>query len=1036
MKYGVPLVLLALVLAGYYFYMRVDEEIRVHVESLLAKRYEGLAVHVRSARLVEGEGIEVRGVSISNPRLDSLSGELVYVDEMRMSCATHVTDLVQGAPVISKLMLRGLRVRVTRLRDGRYSTEGLLPPPSRGGPSPKVVVQQGQFELIDQGKATASAYVLRDVNLTIDPPLNGGLYRVQGAISGDFIRGLRFSGEIDPERPLVHCAGNLEGLEVSPELRAALPTEVAKHLEVLAGFRGRTDVCFQLDHDPEAGKPWQFEVTGQLARGHLDHPKLPFPLGNIEAELTCNNEGLKLHRLSARGSDATIEVQGSWSGLSPASPGQLLVTVNRMPVDQRLHAVLPDHVSAFWDKFLPGGYVDLEGELTFDGTRWIPRAKVTCRDVEFTYYKFPYRLKRARGTIHLDDQVLHLDLTAFTGTQALAITGKVIEPGPDAALSMHLTGEKLPYDEALIAAMPDDIGRVLREINGRGTFNLVADIKKDKPGDPIHSQVQLSLNRASVRYEKFQYPVYDVTGTLHGQGTKIAEDPTRWRWSFENLVGRNASGQISCMGSLLPQDEGGLRLEFVGQALRLDSELRSALPERLRRVWDVVRPQGQINAVSSVQYLKGRPPVISVRLEPVGASMEPVHFPYRLDKLAGRVIYENGKVEWQRLRAQHGPVKMSSSGVGGLLSNGGWQLDFSELTADRLQFDRDRELVQALPPALRKVIQSLKPVGPVSLHGSLQLTGDPRPDVPVRSTWNLNLELQRVSVDVGVRLDGAFGTVSTSGEFDGTNYRTQGDLQLESIEFRGFQFSQIQGPFWADNKQVMLGSYHALREGSQGRPIPPGERRLKAQVTGGMVVGDCQVVLDQPPRFLLQASLSDGDLARYAGEMLAGRQKLKGRVNAYLMLGATADGSHTFKGHGRAVLQDADIYELPVMVALLKILSLRPPDTRAFSHSDLDFRVEGPYFYFDRIGFRGDAVSLRGNGSMNLDSEIHLKFYTVVGRDEFRVPLLDQVLGGASQELLEISVTGLLNDPHTSIRTLPNLTETLQQVFGQPATKK
>ena len=63
-KWGLMLAVAAAVVAVPYFYQRMDEEIRRRVEACLAKQYPDLGVSVRSAQLVEGQGVEIRGVSI------------------------------------------------------------------------------------------------------------------------------------------------------------------------------------------------------------------------------------------------------------------------------------------------------------------------------------------------------------------------------------------------------------------------------------------------------------------------------------------------------------------------------------------------------------------------------------------------------------------------------------------------------------------------------------------------------------------------------------------------------------------------------------------------------------------------------------------------------------------------------------------------------------------------------------------------------------------------------------------------------------
>ncbi len=81
-----------------FLYTRVDEEIRRRVEEKLQAHYVNLTVHVRFAKLVEGEGIEVREVSILDPRLSGPQAELAYIDEIFIACGTELGQLASGLP--------------------------------------------------------------------------------------------------------------------------------------------------------------------------------------------------------------------------------------------------------------------------------------------------------------------------------------------------------------------------------------------------------------------------------------------------------------------------------------------------------------------------------------------------------------------------------------------------------------------------------------------------------------------------------------------------------------------------------------------------------------------------------------------------------------------------------------------------------------------------------------------------------------------------------------------------------------------------
>jgi len=87
--------------------------------------------------------------------------------------------------------------------------------------------------------------------------------------------------------------------------------------------------------------------------------------------------------------------------------------------------------------------------------------------------------------------------------------------------------------------------------------------------------------------------------------------------------------------------------------------------------------------------------------------------------------------------------------------------------------------------------------------------------------------------------------------------------------------------------------------------------------------------------------------------------------------------------------------------------------------------------YFDRIDFNGDAISLVGKGQMDLQRRLNLTFHTVVGRDEYRIPILHELLGEASKQVLQIHVEGTLDNPITRKEAFPGINQALQQLQGE-----
>ncbi|GAH12502.1 unnamed protein product, partial [marine sediment metagenome] len=158
---------------------------------------------------------------------------------------------------------------------------------------------------------------------------------------------------------------------------------------------------------------------------------------------------------------------------------------------------------------------------------------------------------------------------------------------------------------------------------------------------------------------------------------------------------------------------------------------------------------------------------------------------------------------------------------------------------------------------------------------------------------------------------------------------------------------------------------------------------------------------------------------------------LSGKAFAELVMTGSTRGKHTFNGQGSLQLRDANMYELPIVLAVLNRMSSGKSDNTAFTNSDIAYRISNGYVYFDRFDLSGDAITLKGIGEMSLERQINLDFYSIVGREQLWSPIVRPFLGEASRQFLQIHVDGTLDNPITRQEVLPGLNETLQQLFPE-----
>lgn len=1017
------LALVVLVVALPYLWGRVDEEIRRRVLLLVADHYDDLHVSIRSASRVTGTGIVLRGMTIRRSASSDPRGVLLQVDEVAIDCNSDLSELMTRPPAPTRVVLRRPTLRMSRRADGSWTSAMLLPFPKFSERLPEIQVEGGTIEMFDPFRNPPSTLVYRDVQLTVRPerftPISGAAdsaASIHGTALCDHFTRVELSGHVVADGSAFSLSGTIEGLELAPELYAALPGDFADQLKALDSLRARAKVHFDVVRRPDTEEPVRFEVTSDLARGRIEDPRLPYPLEDVQAHVVCNNQGVTVENLTARNGPTTISLNGHRSGYDENSPLYAEVVCNQFRFDDKLRDFLPEGWHEVWGHYRPAGEIDARLIFAFDGRAWNPDLSVECRNVSFTHHDFPYRLQRGRGTLTLKDDVLDINLAARSTSGLVQIAGRIQHPGPAGYGYLDITSDSIRFDQELFDALAQPVRNTVLSLHPDGDFRLEARVWRP-PGSTALARRKaiIHLNRCAMRFEHCPYSFHNVEGQIN------VDDAV---WTFANLSGTNDTGRFTCSGQLAP-GEGGyhLALDFTGTDVPLDAELRAALGPAGQQLWTDLKPRGSVDAEWKVRYVTNQPGLgLWARIvpRPDATSIEPAAFPYRLDNVSGVAVYDNGTVHLERFRARHGNVQFDTRGQCQFFADGAWRIAFDDLSVDRLRIDRD--LYTALPERLKTVVNQLNPTGSMNLRGMIAFARSAAPEEPVAVDWDLNLLFQHSSIDCQVLLNDISGGVRLSGRFDGRRVASRGALDLDSLTYKDVQITEIRGPIWIDDDRVLFGSWAERKQSDENK------RYVTAKLYGGTVLADLAVLQEATPRYHFRASVVNADLNRLSNEAIRGRQELHGEILGGLDVQGNALGPHTLSGQGYLRLRNADIYELPQMVRLLSLLSIKPPDDTAFTDSDIDFWIGGEHVYFDRITFNGDAVSLVGTGQMDLDTNLELTFYTMIGRQDWQLPIIGDVSRAAAQQIFQIQVTGDVAEPRITRETFPGVSQALQQL--------
>jgi len=1021
-RWTLPLTVAGVVAALAIGSNRIGDEVRRRMEARLRAEFPALVVSVRSASLVAGEGFVARGVSFVDAALPPQHRQLVWIDEVHVSCNTALTELAAGDLRITAIRLRRPTVHAVRGPDGRWSLTRLLQGRGAGAALP---VSIEDATLVAEDARLQQRVSVRDVGIDLRPRGDGAV-EVRGGGSGELFERADFSGLVELRDGTFDIAGTLEALDVSPRLSGLVAVGAdAAASSLLAGLRGRVGLEWRVAGGLSRLDDLVFSVAGRLESGHFQHAMLPFAMSDVSATFRADRAGAVCERLEAHAGSTLVRGSGRLHGWSPGADFDLIVEAERLLVGRHWEGMLPQPLAAQWSKLLPAGEIDLSAQVVRRGNVVEPDVSVRCRNVSLTHYRFPYRVDRTVGTVTFKGRTLAMHLTGQAGGNPVHVAGTLDMAVPGGRGFVEVRGVGMQIDDALLTAMPPRSAAIVRSLRGSGTFDFLFRHDRGPELDRgFANQLDIRLTRCSIAYAGFPYPLSNVAGSIRME---------RGRWTIREVTGVNDTGSIRCTGGLDPigDDDGELTLRLVGRGVVLERELRDALPAGMRRIWDDVDPRGQAEFTATVRHrVKARRTDVELEATPEGesVSIEPSWFPYRLERLRGRLVWRDGVLRFEQVRGVHARTTVAAAGICRFTPDGGWHVSFERLSADRFRLDHD--LLQALPDGLQRALAGVRLRGLLSLDGAIDIystaavsapapdgRGEPVPG-PAAAAWDMQLDMEQASLDVGMPLEHVHGGIHVRGQSDGRTWQSFGELALDSAMIQGVQITKVQGPLAMDADGVRLG---AAAGGEAAR-------RLSARIATGTLLIDARLQAGDAGGFVVSASLQDADLERLTAEATGVAHRYRGRLHGGIEVSGSRAGTHSLVGRGQVRLRDADIYELSVVVALLKILRIKAPDRNAFSSSVVDFRIEGPHAYLDNIELSGDAISLVGAGEIDFDSNLQLTFRSIMGDSETQLPAMKRLLGGASGQFMLIHVDGTLADPTPSTEAFPTLAAAVQKL--------
>lgn len=964
------------------------------------------------------------GIAVNELRLfrrdDPDRGELAYFPSAVIYHDKQ--QLVEGRLAIRKMEFHRPRLHLIRGPDGRWNFAGLLGPARPDEPIPTMVLSQGTFLIEDRSRRGGAVIEIKDVSLTL---LNDPLPTVtfQGKGTSDVAGTVHLSGTWERDTGEVSLSVEAADVPVGPALvpkLAAYAPDLAEHAGHLTGTaRLQADVGY-----PGGDSPWTYDVRLQLSGGALAHPQLPLPLDHLEASVRCLPGEIRVESLKATAGGAHVDLTGTAWGADCQADFSADVTVRDLPLGAEIfQGRLPENLRRINEDYSPCGPVSLTYHVARRSGHWARHCLVHPQGIAATFRRFPYPVTRITGTLDQDIdtgrgmEVLRIDLTGYAGACPVLIKGQVTGEGPTSGVDVQMTGKNLLLDETLVRSLPGVYQNLARSFHPAGQCDFLARVHRPAGAPEWDNRYLVQFHDASVCYDAFPYPLERVSGLL---------DVGPHGCEFRNFHGTRGTAHVQCSGRSEPGPQGNhLTVSVAGGDVPLDPALEAGLvhqPE-LQRSWKTFRPAGLMNFRAVIERTGDQPPEADVTLQARGCTVQPVFFPYRLTDLTGTVHYARREVQVTDVRARHGRTVVTLDEARALLKpDGGVWTDLLYLRGSPLVPDGD--LLQALPPTLAKVVTGLALHDPVDLQTRLVIETRPETSEPAVIFWDGEMKLQDATLQTGIALEHVTGRAACCGRFDGRQLEgLQGNFLLEGATAFRQPFRNVQShlQIYKQYPDVLL--------------LP----NFRADLFGGDVGGTVKVDFGSVTRYEINLTAAQVQLEQFAKHNLDPSTPISGMAGARLFLKGEGTDLENLAGAGVVDVPQGRLFNLPFFLDLLKVLGLRRPDGTFFEEAHAAFTVHGPRVAVSRLDLFGNSLSLRGQGSVNLDgSDVNLDFYAVWARAlQVLPPVLKEIPATLSKYILKIEARGRVGDVRFTKVPAPTITEPIRDLLEKmPGARK
>ncbi|HWB54942.1 MAG TPA: hypothetical protein VG722_12140 [Tepidisphaeraceae bacterium] len=757
-------------------------------------------------------------------------------------------------------------------------------------------------------------------------------------------------------------------------------------------------------------------INGQFTFDHF-----PYPLRHVHGSLLIHTDPrtgrgtLDIPDLTANGmaggpnANAVVHLAGTFGPFNHECEAHLTISGKQITSEPAIVAAFPtqtQHALKLFDAPGHGKYPTFHGDFVCDVERtlkndldWDVVTKLNIDRCAGRLVTFPYPINDMSMKLNVyGDHIDILGAHMQHGEASLSLSGKVSwkptdDDNADVPLFPHLSvaARNVPIDRDLLDALPADRSEWIRAAGLAGLVDINGQVLPDPKGD-------VDLN--------FNIHVHDgqliTTGDgSHALGSVTADAQlTNTALDVPRITCRRGSANLSGAASVSWQsDTPSVHIKANANDLLLDPSLRQLLPLSGKAMWDELNPAGTIDADAVYQS----PDSLKLQIRPRELSVKPAAFPWQLDHLSGSASFTDGQIHLDNLSARHGDAIVFLSGTGSSSKNDQWALHLRGKS-----FPINSDFLHIAPKPLADLFGSINLTGSFDFDFSKLLIHNDKIE------FAMKLSTPSASLDAGLHMSKVAGSCDLAGSIqDGKPSDLTGDFDFSSLDIAGRPASDLSFKLKkpADRDIVVLYD-------------------LSGSIADGSLAGQMSfnTTGTADDHYTINLVLRDADISALAPDT---EHDIHGQLSASLDLEGLWSDPKTRIGRGDVLVTGKQLYKIPILLGVSQIANLSLPLNEPFTQGTARYAVQGQNVIFDSIELKAANMQMTGSGQMNFDTKKFNLLFTTNNPNWPKLPVINDLLSAAEHELLQIRVSGTIEEPKVSAGLFSAVPTTIDRVMGK-----